>query len=245
MAKNNSLISIKGTIDGMTFYNMNGKNYIRTISKKTKIFNQKQKDHVNEFKIASSVSAVLCNAIHPFVVGIIKPVVFKPVFGKLMEMRKYDTQSKRGLRSCVEAMKDENSLQELIGLNFNTKMCLHKVLRVKFNLDKARNVLTIAGLNPRLQLIAPKDSAYFTIEMAIIKLDLVNNSADIQLSEVFEGDLNDAKVDVNLIVNDNTTAKGVKLFLLKILFYDLLNGEKYISECEDANVCAIIDATMV
>lgn len=245
MAKNLSLIKINGNLDGLSFYTMKGKNYVRTVSKKAKTFNKKQIDHNKEFKAATAIASSIYSSVHPFLNGITKSEGYLIIFRKIMQMRKLDLRSKRGERSSIVALKTPDGVNEIIGLDFNPKTDLKKVLKANFVLDKVNNTLVIDAFNPKTKLDSPKNSAFYTLEMAVVLIDLEKNISEIRFSNVYEGSVNAENENINLSIEKLPNSKGFKLFLLKVLFYDELNGEKYINESEEANACAIIDAEFV
>lgn len=167
MAKSDSIFKIKGLIDGMSFYEMNGKIVVRRSNPPTKEKIMKDKrfkrlaENMAEFggggKISKDIRQMFMpysklyadSYIHGRLTGLIRKIISKG-------------QGKRGERS-FELSKNKKMPE---GFEFNKNKAFSAVVKstdfnISINENRDKVSLSISGFKPRNMLVIPKGATHF------------------------------------------------------------------------------------
>jgi len=127
MATYESLIKIKGTVGGLVFYELNGKNVVRkksgfnkTAFKKSPAY-EKVRQNSSEFGHCSKIGKVIRTALEQYIRKAGDPLLYQQ-FAKLMtEIKNLDIISERGKRTVKKGLETEHGKILLNGFIFGTK----------------------------------------------------------------------------------------------------------------------------
>lgn len=127
MATYESLIKIKGTVGGLVFYELNGKNVVRkksgfnkTAFKKSPAY-EKVRQNSSEFGHCSKTGKVIRTALDGYIRQAEDPLLYQR-FAKLMtEIKNLDLTSERGKRTVKKGLETEQGKALLKGFTFGTK----------------------------------------------------------------------------------------------------------------------------
>ena len=168
MAKQKSIIKIQGSIDDMTFYQMNGSNFVKKKSTgitKERINNdprfERTKENNQEFAGATAAAAGIRlgfaeisdffdNMLSVRLAGVCRKVISK------------DT-GKRGQRPFLPAI-DKEGLQTFV---LNKSSSLDTIFKAPYTISvvtgRYNAVLTVPDFNPAMQIVAPSGATTFRI----------------------------------------------------------------------------------
>ncbi len=183
MAKQKSYLKLRGTLDELTFYESNGKHYVRRkggIEKdrilKDKAF-KRTRENMNEFKGASKVATELRFALSE----LISQLGGTTVMGRLLGIMRKIIGAGPGIRGKRPLLIFPKK-QLLDGFEFNEKNSFRSVFQVNYDVptvDENRSVTTwtVPPFNWEHQLTLPTGASHYQFVLATVVL------TDFQFSE--------------------------------------------------------------
>ena len=152
-----------------------------------------------------------------------------------------DTNSVRGQRQPSLGLATADGKALLNGFNFNADSVLSGVLFKAFAVDAATGVITINNLVPQKDIAYPSGATHLSITGAMANIDFANGVSDLQITNVqnLVIDLNANNVVLTPVALP--AGNGIKLYLLKIEFFQLMNGVQYPLKNGNYNTLAIVN----
>lgn len=247
MAKANSVVQIEGSIDNLTFFKKDGKNFVRRKSEVSKERIATDPNYVRTRENNSEFS--LCTAAAKALRMALGSMVFKSKDNKLSSrmlqtmyrVKSFDTVSVRGKRSIAIGLSTAMGKLELTGFDFNKNARLNSVLFAPYELDVLTGKLTIANLLPLEQLIYPQGATHVSFQSAVLAINFATDASELVLSPVENVPLDLTAVTLVLTPSSLPASTGVTLFLISILFYQEVNGVQYSLKNEEFNVLNVLD----
>jgi hypothetical protein len=154
---------------------------------------------------------------------------------------KLDTTSIRGSRQPAIGLATDEGKALLDGFNFNANSVLSGVLFKAFDLDEATGVITINELVPQKDIAYPKGATNFSITGGMANIDIANNQSELQLTNIQNLPIDLTSNNVVLTPAAVTSGNGISLLLLKIEFFQLMNGVQYPLRNGSYNSLAIVN----
>ncbi len=233
MAENIGMFKIEGSIDGVTFYNKDGKNLV----KKQVRFNksrykssdsyQRVRENSSEFAIAANTGALIRTSMRKFLNGCADKTMRNRMMSKMMELRLLDSENERGLRNAMTVLETEEGKQKLANFDFNSKALLLKTMTSEWELDEVNNALLISNFDVKEELQHPVDATSFELEFAIVQIDFVAGKTKFSCAEKVEGNFAMEKSNLKFKIENLPEIDGCKFFLFKVVFYTNSFGKKY------------------
>ncbi|KFF10635.1 hypothetical protein IW15_20110 [Chryseobacterium soli] len=127
MATYESLIKIKGTVGGLVFYELNGKNVVRkksgfnkTAFKKSPAY-EKVRQNSSEFGHCSKTGKVIRTALDAYIRQAGDPLLYQQFAKVMTEIKNLDLISERGKRTVKKGLETEQGKALLKAFTFGTK----------------------------------------------------------------------------------------------------------------------------
>lgn len=233
MARQSSIIKLKGTIGGVTFYKSKDgylareKGGVDASRIKNDPAFQRTRENGSEFGRAGNAGKVLRNSIR---VLLLKASDYRMVSRLTQEMVKViqaDETNTRGQRNVIDG---EAELLQGFDFNINGKLGTTLFAPYQVTLDRASGdaEVSIEKFVPQTAIAAPGGTTHFKILSAAVSVDFENQTFEAKTSEsaMIAWDTN----EVAATVLDNALTAGSThplFFMLGLEFYQDVNGEKY------------------
>jgi len=247
MALQKGILKIEGTMGGMTFYKKDGDYLVKEKSSVSadKIANdpnyQRTRENNAEFGLAGSTDKFLRDALRSLMLDASDTYVTSRVTQLMMSELGMDTTSARGERQPSIGLATPDGKALLNGFNFNAKSVLSGVLFKAFAVDPATGVITINNLVPQKDIAYPSGATHLSITGAMANIDFANGTSDLQISNVenLPIDLNPNNVVLTPVAVP--AGAGIVVCLLKIEFFQLMNGVQYPLKNGSYNTLSIVN----
>lgn len=174
MAKPKGLIKIEGTIDGLTYYTLNGQLVVRkkgggfhTEAIKHGKHMSRVRENATEFGHCSHVGKELRQVLRPFYHGIKYTGLHGRVAGMLTNIKNLDPLNERGVRKVGEGLHTEAGRQLLMDFDFTPAFRSFYNWKCECHYDSGRHTFTPARLPNGLQ--KAKLTPY--LKLAVVETD--------------------------------------------------------------------------
>lgn len=247
MAKQKGILKIEGTLGGMTFYKSNGEHLVREKGGVSgdRIANDpnfiRTRENNQEFGRAGLAGKLLRDSLRILIMTASDRLVTSRTVTKMFEIMKLDTTSARGERSPAVALETAEGKALLKGFDFNEKSMLKAILYKAYTVDTATGEIVIQALKPKTDIAFPAGATHISINGAMAVVNFATNEYDVQQTNVVNGPINNASLNVTLTPSEVPAGAGTKLYLLRIEFYQLVNGQQYPLRNGAFNSLAIIE----
>lgn len=246
MAKQKGILKIEGTMGGMTFYKKDGQFLVKEKSSISadKIANDpnfaRTRENNTEFGLAGSTGKFLRDALRSLMLDASDTYVTSRVTQLMKNELNLDTASIRGSRQPSIGLATPEGRTLLNGFNFNANSVLSSVLYKAYAVDLATGVITINNLVPQKDIAFPSGATHFSINGGMADIDFVNGISDLQIT-------NEENLPIDLTSNAIVltpvalpVGTGIKVYLLKVEFFQLMNGIQYPLKNGSYNSLAIV-----
>ena len=247
MAKASGIIKIEGTVEDLTFYKKDGKNFVRRKGgvPKERIENDpnyvRTRENNSEFGHSGTAGKVLRMAMGS--------LVFKAKDGKLSSrmlqvmsrIKNLDTTSARGLRQVSVGLSTPEGKQLLKGFDFNINAPLNGVLFAPYDLNTTTGVIEITDFIAAEQLQFPQGSTHISFQSAVLAIDFDTEVSELAYSNIVNLSINLTPTTVTLTPTSVPAGTGLQLFLLMISFYQEVNSVQYSLKNEGYNVLNVVE----
>lgn len=239
MARQSSIIKLKGTIGDITFYKSKDGYLARQKGgvDRERIMNdpkfQRTRENAQEFGRAGKASKTLCTAIRPVLNKTQDSRMISRLVKKMMAVIKADAVSDRGQRNVLDG-----ELILLQGFDFNGNASLSATVYAPFTfeVDRLGGVMdvNVSSFNPSSQIVAPGGTTHFRFISAGAEVDFENETFVLAQSSTAELPYDNVNTALTMLNNDLGVPGSTKpLFLVfgieflqqvNGLFYSLNNG---------------------
>lgn len=247
MAKASGVIKIEGTVEDLTFYKKDGKNFVRRKGgvPRERIANDpnfvRTRENNNEFSHSGSSGKILKLAVGSLVFKAKDSKLSSRLLQLMSKIKNLDAVSTRGNRQVAIGLATVEGKQLLKGFDFNNNAPLKSVFFANYGLDTTTGVATITDFIPLEQLMYPQGSTHISLQSAVVHLDFATQESEVALSNISNLPLNLTMSTLVLTPSSVPTGTGVQLFLLFISFYQEVNGVQYSLKNEEYNVLNIVE----
>ena len=233
MARQSSIIKLKGTIGGVTFYKSKDgylareKGGVDASRIKNDPAFQRTRENGSEFGRAGNAGKVLRNSIR---VLLLKASDYRMVSRLTQEMVKViqmDSTNPRGQRNVIDG---EAELLQGFDFNLNGKLGTTFFAPSEVTLDRVTGEakVDIEAFTPQIAIAAPGGTTHFKILSAAMEVDFENEVFITKTSESALYPWDNVEVAASSLENDLTANSTHPLFfVLGVEFFQDVNGEKY------------------
>lgn len=247
MARQTGLLKFEGTIGGMTFYKskdgylVKEKGGVNGERIMTDPRFARTRENCEEFKIAAQSGKLLRDSIRSFMLNASDPRITSRLTKTMAAIAKLDATSVRGKRNPGNGLSVANGKALIKSFNFNEKSILGAVLYKTWAITPATSVVTIANLTPLTDIVAPVGATHFSISAAVEAINLTTGVYDTKFTNVVNAAIGNTVVPVVLTPTAVPTGTGVKMYYLKVEFFQMINGVQYALKNGAYNSLAVIE----
>ncbi len=247
MARQNGILKIKGTIGGMTFYKSQDGDLVREKGgvDGDRIANDpafaRTRENGEEFGSAGSAGKLLRDALRPMMLNAADGRVTSRITQLMTDALKLDTTSVRGKRTPAVGFNGAPGKALLKGFNFNISSILGSVLFKPYTVNTTTGVIGITGLVPLNDVAYPSGATHLSITGAMGNINFATGAVDVKLTNTMNMAISATPTTMTLTPTAVPAGTGVKVFLLKVEFFQLLNGVQYGLKNGSYNALAIVE----
>ena len=159
----------------------------------------------------------------------------------MTDIKNLDATSVRGKRTVGVGVGVATGRALLKGLNFNNSAILGAVLYKPYAVNTTTGVITITGLVPLTDVVYPAGATHLSITGAMGNINFATGVFDVKLTNVQNIAISATSTAVTLTPTALPAGTGTKVFILKIEFFQLMNGVQYSLKNGAYNLLAIIE----
>lgn len=247
MAKSNGLIKIEGTVEDLTFYQRNGKSFVRKKGgvSRERIMNDpsyvRTRENMSEFSHSGSSGKMLKMAVGSMAFKAKDSRLSSRLMQVMTRIKNLDSTSNRGKRLVSNGIGTPEGKQLLRGFDFNIHASMDSVLFAPYTLDTSNGVFKISSIVTEEQLMFPQGATHVSFQGAVVDIDFVTGDSDIAYSNIENLPLSLSPTSLTLTPTSFPSGLGVNMFLVLITFYQEVNGLQYSLKNEEFNVLQIIE----
>ncbi|CAM3545096.1 hypothetical protein FLGE108171_02150 [Flavobacterium gelidilacus] len=247
MARSNGLIKIEGTVEDLTFYQKNGKSFVRKKGgvSRERILNDpnyvRTRENMSEFSHSGSAGKILKLAVGSMAFKAKDSKLNSRLLQVMSRIKNLDSTSNRGKRLVSVGITTPEGKQLLKGFDFNINASLDSVLFAPYDLDLGSGSFKIVDFSTEEQLMYPQGATHVSFQSAIVDIDFASGDSVIAYSTIENLPLSFTPVTLTLSPSSVPSGLGVQFFLVLISFFQEINGLQYSLKNEEFNVLQIIE----
>jgi hypothetical protein len=247
MARQTGLLKIKGTLDNVTFYKSKDGHIakMKTSVDAARIANDpafaRTRENGKEFGNSASAGKLLRDSLRNITVNVSSTNNVSRITQIMSQIKNQDTTSIRGQRNVGVGIANAAAKALLKGFDFNPSAMLGSMLYKPYVLAPATGVITIAGFVPATDLTWPNGATHVSITGGFLNINFATNAVDFKLTNVVNLASVAAGSNVTLTPTAVPAGTGTKIFLLKIEYFQQVNGLQYSLKNGSYNCLKIIE----
>jgi hypothetical protein len=247
MANQKGILKIEGTMGGMTFYKKDGQFLVKEKSSISadKIANDpafaRTRENNAEFGAAGISGKLLRDALRNMMLNASDSLIASRVTQLMFNELKLDATNVRGKRTPATGLALATGKALLKGFNFNADSLLSGVLYKPYTVVTATGVITITGLIPATDIAYPQGATHLSITGGMANVNFATGVWAANLTNVQNLAINAPASTVTLTPTAVPAGTGIKLHMLKVEFFQLLNGVQYPLKNGSYNALAIVE----
>lgn len=226
------IIQFTGHIDGLSFYEMNGKIVVRKTGGfdgdkiKTDANYARVRENSSEFAHCAKMGKYFRNSLQPYLKRLRIPYVHNRILGLFQEISRLDKDSVRGKRSVTKGLQSVEAKGVITGFEFDKNQSFDAVFPFEYAVDLLDGNLIVSKFSSRL-LKKVSGATHANLCFLVVGLDFehpnsfVQNSSDLltlSLKETTETDL-----EFSCALPESPTVFG----LLYLEFFQRINAVDY------------------
>lgn len=145
----------------------------------------------------------------------------------MTQIKNLDLTSVRGSRNVGIAMASATAKALLKGFEFNKEALLSSILYKPWAVNTTTGAITITGVVPINDIVFPEGATHVSFTGSYANINYVTGITDVKLTNVQNILISDTASTVTLTPTAVPTGTGAKVYLLKIEFFQLVNGVQY------------------
>jgi len=233
MARQSGLIKLKGTLDNVNFYKTKDGNLARmkTSVDAKRIANdpafERTRENGKEFGSSAASGKLLRDAVRPMSMNASDGRVTARMTKVMTVIKNLDAVNDRGKRVVSQGIQDPEGVAALKGFDFNKEALLGSILYKPFTVDPASGEIVIPNLVPQMDISWPQGATHIQLSCGFVGVDFDTNEKDLQISQMVNLPIDPTATTVTLTPAGAPAVATTKLFLLKIEFFQEVNGVQY------------------
>jgi hypothetical protein len=233
MARQSGLIKLKGTLDNVNFYKTKDGNLARmkTSVDAKRIANdpafERTRENGKEFGSSAGSGKLLRDAVRPMAMNASDGRVTARMTKIMTAIKNLDAVNDRGKRVVSQGIQDPAGIATLKGFDFNKEAILGSIMFKPFTLDPATGAIVIANLAPLNDVIWPQGATHIQLTSGFVGLDFGTGEKELQVSAPVNLPIDTTQTTVTLTPAGVPAVGTTKLYLLKIEFFQEINGSQY------------------
>lgn len=246
MAKQKGIIKIVGTLDELTFYRTRNGYAVR---RKTSLDKQRvatdpafvrTRENNQEFARAIRASKLVRDAVRPLSLHACDGRIVNRLIQVFMRVKNEDTLSARGSRNVANGLSTPTGKALLRDFEFNRSAVLSSILHSSYTIDSITGALSFAHLDVEQDLVFPTSSTHVGLTAGFLGIDFTTGAYHLQVSPTSIISPTTPAGPLTLTPSGVPSVNTVLLHLLKLCFYQEVNGELYLFADGGYNALTIV-----
>ncbi len=248
MARQSGLIKIKGTLDNVSFYKTKDGHLARMKTSvdadriATDPAFERTRENNKEFGSSASAGKLMRDALRPMALNAADGRVVSRLTKVMTAIKNLDATSARGERNVGEGITDPNAILKLKGFEFNKEALLSAILYKRMTVNTGTGEIVIADLIPQMDVVWPQGATHVQFTAGFASVDFVNGDKDLQQSASVNLPIDGTQTTVTLTPVAAPSVSGTNLYLLKIEFFQEVNGVQYTLKNGAYNALRVVEA---
>lgn len=233
MAKQTGIIKLKGKIGDLSFYKSKDGHLAREKGgvDGDRIKNDpayaRTRENNAEFGTSATSGKLTRDSLRPIALNASDNRVSSRMTTLMTQIKNLDTTSVRGKRTVGVAIVNAPAKALLKGFEFNKNALLGSILYKPYAVATATGVITIPGLVPVNDIVFPPGATHVSLTGSYANINYATGIADVKLTNVVNLPIDGTPASVTLTPTAVPAGTGAKVYLLKIEFFQMVNGVQY------------------
>lgn len=246
MAQQKSILKLRGTIGGISFYKSKDGYLAREKGgvDASRIANDpgfaRTRENGAEFGNSASSGKLLRDAVRALGKDASDGRVTSRLTQIMAQIKNMDEANARGERHVGEGMAKDEAKALLLGFNFNVNAVLGAVMYKPFDVDTETGEIKIAGLSPQDDMNLPAGASHIVLKSGFASINFLTGESEMIVSAPVRLAVNAAAQAVSLKPATVPAVEGTHLILLSIDFVQEVNNADYSLNNNSYNVLAIV-----
>ena len=246
MARESSILKLKGVLDGMSFYKNSEGHYVRAKGgiEKERILNDanfaRTRENMNEFANINGAGKLIRNSVSEYLRRAKDMRTSSRLVSTVSKIKNLDSVSPRGQRTFANGFSTVEGKALLTGYDFNKYAPLQMILKKDLQLDPVAGSMSITGFKPSTDLAVPEFATHVNFGLACVSLDAENDASETIYTTPAPLVINDDVADLTVTLNALPAGAGVKMFYVLVEFFQEVNGELYEMRSGQMNALKIV-----
>jgi hypothetical protein len=247
MAKQTGLFKIKGTLDNVTFYKSKDGNLakMKTSLDGARIATDpnfaRTRENGAEFGSSASSGKLVRVNLRPISMNASDNRIVARLTQLMSKIKNLDATSIRGARNVGVGIGTVAGKALLKGFEFNQNSLLGSILFKPYAVNTTTGVVTIAGLIPTTDIVFPQGATHVSLTGGYANINFATAVVDFKMTNVLNLAITAPSTAVTLTPTAVPAGTGTKVYLLKIEFFQQVNGVQYPLKNGAYNALKIID----
>ena len=247
MAQQKSILKLKGTIGGISFYKSKDGYLAREKGgvDASRIANDpgfaRTRENGAEFGNSASAGKLLRDAVRALGKDASDGRVTSRLTQLMAQIKNMDEANARGERHVGEGMAKDEAKLLLKGFNFNVNAVLGAVLYKPFQVDTATGEISIVALSPQNDISIPSGATHVIFKSGFASIDFATGEAEMVVSNSVRLAIDVAAQALSLKPATVPVLEGTNFYLLSIDFVQAVNTVDYSLNNNSYNVLAIVE----
>lgn len=233
MARQKGLLKVEGTLDNLTFYKTKDGHLVKT---KGGVSGERiasdpafvrTRENGAEFATSASSGKLLRDSLRTLAMNASDGRIVSRLMQLMAKIKNLDATSARGERNVGVGVATAAAKALLKGFEFNNAALLGSILFKPYAVNTTTGVITITGLVPANDVTVPSGATHMSISGAAANINFATGIVDVKSTNVQNLAVNAAATTVTLTPTAVPAGTGTKLFLLKVEFFQQVNGTQY------------------
>jgi hypothetical protein len=248
MAQQKSILKLKGTIGGVTFYKSKNDGYLAREKggvDAERIANDpgfaRTRENGAEFANAATAGKLLRDSVRVLGKSASDGRVTARLTQIMAQIKNMDEANARGERSAAEGMSKAEAKLLLKGFNFNINSVLGAVLYKPLEVNMETGEIKVAALSPQDDISLPQGATHVILKSGFASINFLTGEAEMTVSASLRIATNAVAQAVSLKPATAPAVEGTNFFLLSIDFVQSVNNADYSLNNNSFNVLAIVE----
>jgi len=250
MARLKSLLKVEGTIDDLSFYQSKDGHLVRKKGgvKSSQILNDpkfaRTRENMQEFGQLAQTGKIFRDALRTFSFGSTDVRLFGRLSKRLNAIKLLDTFHPRGQRTIAKALQTEEAVKQFVGFTLNDRAILSQVYRGIYSLDLEAAKMNFQAMQTEISISAPQGATQAGFQFMWTRIDFESGNSvnGVSNEHIILLDKSKSTPGFELTAPAIDSGTGVLLIVLKLNFYQTVNGQLYPLNSGASNPVEIIAA---
>jgi hypothetical protein len=233
MPRQKSVLKLQGTLDGLTYYQSEGKHLVRRKSSldRNRVLTDpkfgRTRENFQEFQHVSTSGKMIRQALQQSFSTVASPRIHLLMNSLLSRIIKLDTVNERGQRTIAEGLATPEGRALLTKFSLNHQVPFDQIVRVNPTVDPTTGIITINGLVPLEMIAAPPGATHVGFQSEWTRLDLATGAFDTVVTTATPVPLDTSLHNIILQRTAAPQGSGLVLIAFTVRFFQSLNDNLY------------------